>query len=89
MRKAAVVKWVQEQMSMRKRNLLVLGALFSVAPLSARPTTPSSQHYQSDCPYEQAQAEAVKTGQTTVTIETAAPEGSVLSAGRGASAFLP
>jgi hypothetical protein len=74
---------------MRKRNLLVLGALFAVAPLSARPMAAELQSYESDCPYERAAAEALKADQTTVTIVTPAPEGSLLSGGRGSSAFLP
>lgn len=82
-----MVKWLEEQISMHKRNLLVLAALFSVAPLSAQelPAVAYDAH-QSDCPYQRAAAEA---DQTTITIETAAPEGSLLGAGHSASAFLP
>ena len=74
---------------MRKRNLLVLPALLAVAPLSARPMTAEAQPHESDCPYERAAAEALKTNQTTVTIVTPAPEGSLLSGGRSDSLFLP
>jgi len=82
-----MVLGLKEQISMRKRNLLVLATLFSVAPLSAQelPAVPNDEH-ESGCPYEGAAAEA---GQTTVTIETAAPEGSLLRAGRSSSAFFP
>jgi hypothetical protein len=76
-------------MSMRKRNLLVLAAAFSVAPVSARelPAVPSAEH-ESECPYERAAREAAGGVPTTVTIETDVPKDSLLGASRS-SALLP
>ena len=74
---------------MHKRNLLVLAALFSVAPLSAQELPASyDQHSGHECPFEQAirEAEAAQGRQTVVTIEAAVPEGSLLGV---APAYLP
>jgi hypothetical protein len=74
-------------MSMHKRNLLVIAALFSVAPLSAHERRAvSSDDPASDCQYERAAARA---DQTTVAIETSAAEGPLLGGGRSSAAFLP
>jgi hypothetical protein len=74
-------------MSMRKRNLLVFAALFSVAPLSAQelPAVPSAGH-ESECPYERAARDADTS--TTVTIEADVPKDSLLGGSRS-SALLP
>ena len=72
---------------MRKRNLLVLAVLFTVAPLSARalPAVSSAEH-ESECPYERAAREAAA-GQTTIT-DNGASGASLLGASRSSS-FLP
>jgi hypothetical protein len=71
------------------RKLPVLGAFLLVAPLSAHPAEPDG--LQSECPYARAAAEAAAMeGALTVTIDTAVPEGSLLSSGGDeSSAYLP
>ena len=76
---------------MRARIVIVGAAVFAVAPLSAhqRPNDASMTGDEVGCPYERAAAEAAGTDQTIVTIETAAPEGSLFGGRRQAAALLP
>jgi hypothetical protein len=71
------------------RKLPVLAAFLLVAPLSAHPA--DSDGLDSSCPYARAAAEAAAMdGALTVTIDTAVPEGSLLSGGGDeSSAYLP
>jgi uncharacterized membrane-anchored protein len=71
-------------------KLLVLLAIFSVAPATARHATAAAGHRSSDCPYARARAEAAaraaaSKGATTITLTDRAPaSGSLL----GRSAVL-
>ncbi len=69
-------------------KLLMLTATFVVAPVKANPEPAQNT---SECPYARAAvAEAGADGPTMLTIETPAPEGSLLGGGdHGSSAFLP
>ena len=72
---------------MHVRNLLVLAAAFAVAPLSAHEREDAvADQSETECPYQRA---AAQSSPTVVTIETAAPEGSMLDAGRSSPAYLP
>jgi hypothetical protein len=73
------------------RTLLVLGALCWVAPLGAEQREAAGTGWSdadSSCPYARAAAAAAQASQTTVTIETPIPRGSLLG-GEHRSAFLP
>jgi hypothetical protein len=69
-------------------KLLVLAAIFLVAPVKANPEPAQNT---SECPYARAAAaEAAADGPTTLTIETPVPEGSLLGGSDHASSvFLP
>jgi len=70
------------------RKLPVLAAFLLVAPLSAHPAESDSP--EPSCPYARAAAEAAAMdGALTLTIDTAVPEGSLLSGGDDAAAYLP
>ena len=69
------------------RKLLVVAALGAVAPVSAHPTARDA--LDSDCPYARAAAEAAMGGQTTVTIDTEVPDGSLFSSRHETPIFLP
>ena len=78
---------------MRKdsRRLLKIAILGSIVPLSGAQAPAFAEPVRGECPYARAaaEAEAARMGATTVTIETAVPEGSLLGGGEHPSAFLP
>ncbi len=75
-------------MSKHLPKLLMLSAAFFVAPVKANPEPAQNT---SECPYARAAAaEAAADGPTMLTIETPAPEGSLLGGSdHGSSVFLP
>jgi len=84
---------------MLKRNLLVLLALATVAPVSAH-QHPTATRHSAECPYERARAEAaaaataqaarVKKGPTTITLTERVPrESSLWAMSQGSGVLNP